>query len=160
VKQGEIMTTFGERLKTERQRLQLTQERMAEVGGVRKNTQCLYEAGRNSPDTEYLQRLGSIGLDIHFLFYGERNRKTLSVSEQAILAMYQSCSPTMQAMLLAGFGILHQINQAQAAGIDESRIIEAVRMMQNFFSMDEAQKRELEAKIKQASNSEPRPPAT
>lgn len=152
------MTTFGERLKTERQRLQLTQERMAELGGVRKNTQCLYEAGRNSPDAEYLQRLEAIGLDIHFLFYGERNRKTLAISEQAILGMYQSCSPSMQAMLLAGFSILHQINQAQAAGIDESRIIEAVRMMQNFFTMDEAQKRELEAKIKQASNNEPRPP--
>lgn len=152
------MKIFGERLRAERQRLHLTQERMAEVGGVRKNTQCLYEAGRNAPDAEYLQRLQEIGLDIHFLFYGERNRTSLGPDEQALFTMYESWPPPVRAMLFASISLLHHISQAQAGGVDEARIRQAAQFVQNFLNMNEEEKQELEAKVRQVSAAERRPP--
>jgi transcriptional regulator with XRE-family HTH domain len=152
------MKTFGERLKVERQRLHLTQERMAEVGGVRKNTQCLYEAGRSAPDSVYLQRLQEIGLDITFLFYGERNRTTLGPVEQALFTMYESWPPPVRTMLFAGISLLHNIHQAQADGVDEAKFMQAVQFMQNFLNMDEEEKQEMEARVRQLRATERREP--
>ncbi len=145
------MKIFGERLKVERQRLHLTQERMAEMGGVRKNTQCLYEAGRNAPDAEYLQRLSEMGLDITFLFYGERTRIALGPTEQALFTMFESYPPPVRAMLFASISMLHHLGQAHGAGVAESKLLEAVQLVQNFLNMDEEQKQELEAKVRKAS---------
>lgn len=72
--QQKIMQTnnFGIRLKSERERLKLTQEALAEAGGVKKLSQSKYENGERSPNSEYLERLASTGVDVAYLLTGQR----------------------------------------------------------------------------------------
>ncbi len=63
---------FGVRLKEERTRLNLSQEEMAVIGGVKKNAQSNYERGIRAPDAEYLSQLQGYGVDTHYLITGRR----------------------------------------------------------------------------------------
>lgn len=155
------MTTFGERLKTERKRLQLTQERMAEVGGVRKNTQLLYEAGRNTPDVDYLTRVIAIGVDLHFLFYGERGPAALSRDEQAILALLETATPEARAMLMVTLSLWRRLDPAAGREqVTADVILRANHVMDQFLQMDHEQRLALEALIRQAEAlaARPQPP--
>ena len=55
---------FSSRLRTERISRGLTQEQFAELGGVKRVSQHLYEQGSRSPDVNYLLRLASHGVQI------------------------------------------------------------------------------------------------
>lgn len=68
------MCTFGERLRSERNRLLLTQDQMAEKAGVTKQTQGLYERDKRSPNAEYLLALAGLGLDVLYVLTGQRVR--------------------------------------------------------------------------------------
>ncbi|WP_290606035.1 helix-turn-helix domain-containing protein [Arsenophonus sp. ENCA] len=63
----------GDRLKSERLRLGLSQEMFAERCGVKKLTQYNYEKGERHPDTAYLIAAKAIGVDLLFLVTGERS---------------------------------------------------------------------------------------
>jgi DNA-binding XRE family transcriptional regulator len=63
---------MGARLRSERRRLRLSQTALAEIGGVTKGTQINYEAGKRSPDTEYLVAIHGGGADILFIVTGQR----------------------------------------------------------------------------------------
>lgn len=52
----------------------MTQTQFAEIGGVKRATQHLYEQDATSPDVEYLLRLDSSGVDVVFLLFGESRR--------------------------------------------------------------------------------------
>ena len=63
---------LGARLLEERNRLGMTQTQLAEVGGVSKGSQILYEKGK--PFTsDYLNAVAEAGLDIIYLITGQRN---------------------------------------------------------------------------------------
>lgn len=64
--------SFPDRLRMERRRLSLTQERFAELGGVSKTAQYMYEAGRNWPTCEYIESLRRNGVDVAFIATGIR----------------------------------------------------------------------------------------
>lgn len=64
--------SFGERLREERLRLGLTQNEMAEIGGVTRTTQHIYETDIRLPDLGYLNRVRQAGADWYYLFTGER----------------------------------------------------------------------------------------
>jgi transcriptional regulator with XRE-family HTH domain len=64
--------SFGKKLKTERQRLGLTQAAFAERGGVSKVTQAAYESDATRPDVAYLSRLADAGVDILWITTGRR----------------------------------------------------------------------------------------
>lgn len=66
------MTSFGTRLREERERLGYNQTDFGDIGGVRKNAQSNYEQGERQPDAEYLQKIQAIGVDVHYLLTGER----------------------------------------------------------------------------------------
>lgn len=70
------MKTTGERIREERERLQLNQEQFGKAGGVAKNTQARYEGDYRSPDAEYLQMLATLGVDILYIVTGFRNENT------------------------------------------------------------------------------------
>jgi len=55
---------FGERLKSERERLCLTQKQLAAIGGVAERTYINYEGGRRTPDAPFLARLAGAGVNI------------------------------------------------------------------------------------------------
>lgn len=64
--------SFPERLRIERKRLGLSQERFGRLGGVSKTAQWLYEAGKNWPTVEYLEALKDNRVDVGFMVTGNR----------------------------------------------------------------------------------------
>lgn len=61
---------FQERLRLERERLGLSQEVFATLGGVGKSSQWLYEQGRHWPTMEYVEALRRSGVDVGYLATG------------------------------------------------------------------------------------------
>lgn len=75
------MSNFSERLREERERLGKTQVEMGEIGGVRKQSQHLYEKGERAPDSNYLEKVCAAGVDVTYLFTGaQSSAKTYPVS--------------------------------------------------------------------------------
>jgi len=66
------MGDFPSRLREERKRLGLSQEQLAELGGVKLNAQSNYETAKRAPDSDYLARVAAHGVDVGFLFTGKR----------------------------------------------------------------------------------------
>lgn len=85
--------TFGSRLREERERLGLSQTQFADVGGVARTTQHIYETDIRSPDVAYLEKLREIGVDASYLVTGSRQvtvgNDTLTVSYQRLLNIYR-----------------------------------------------------------------------
>lgn len=67
------MNNFCEKLREERKRLALSQDGFAELAGVSKNSQFNYEAGTRQPDVAYLKTIQQMGVDLVYLFTGERS---------------------------------------------------------------------------------------
>lgn len=66
------MDSIGDRLRIERKRLALTQQEMADIGGVKTNAQGNYENNSRMPKADYLASLCRNGVDIVFVLIGER----------------------------------------------------------------------------------------
>lgn len=62
--------SFGSRLKQERKRLGLSQVQFAELGGVKRVSQHLYEQDVRLPDLGYVFHLAEKGVDVAFLVIG------------------------------------------------------------------------------------------
>lgn len=80
------MTSFGRRLRQERDRLGLSQEQFGELGGVKRSSQHLYEHDVRRPDADYLAKIHGAGADVGFLLTGRASASSagepmLSVSE-------------------------------------------------------------------------------
>ncbi len=71
---------FGERIKSERQRVKMNQTEMAELAGVSKTSQVNYEQEQRIPDARYLAAI-SDKVDVLYIVTGEhtpdRNPKAL-----------------------------------------------------------------------------------
>ncbi len=65
-------TTLGSRLREERKRLGLLQPGFAEIGGVKRVTQHLYEQNERVPDANYLLRVHEHGVDVIYVLLGKR----------------------------------------------------------------------------------------
>lgn len=63
---------FGQRLKTERLRLQLSQAQLAEAGGIQRLAQLQYESEATAPTTRYLSAIATAGVDLSYLILGIR----------------------------------------------------------------------------------------
>lgn len=81
--------SIAERLREERKRLGLTQERFGAEGGVGKLAQLNYEKGERSPDAAYLSALALVGLDVSYVLTGERLAAPMTPDEAALLAAYR-----------------------------------------------------------------------
>lgn len=66
------MESIGDRLKSERKRLGLNQDELAQVAGVQRQAQGNYERGDRVPDAAYLQAIASAGVDVLFVITGRR----------------------------------------------------------------------------------------
>lgn len=67
------MDTIGERLRSERKRLSLSQEAFAALGGASKPSQVRYENGERSPDGVYLSAVAAHGADVLYILTGTRS---------------------------------------------------------------------------------------
>lgn len=66
-----LLRRFGSRLREERVRLGYTQEEFAQIGGVTRRSQILYENGTHSPGVEYLVRVTDAGVFTSRLFQSQ-----------------------------------------------------------------------------------------
>ena len=84
---------FGERLRSERERLGLSQQSFAEIGGVKRTTQHLYETGVRVPDLHYLDRIRAAGVDLGYLVLSERlvpaRQEALTIGHSTLTALYK-----------------------------------------------------------------------
>lgn len=84
---------FGERLREERLRIGLTQTEMAEIGGVKRTTQHIYESDVRTPDLTYLMLVRDAGADLSYLVFGYREGPQgadfLTLSRTALSNIYR-----------------------------------------------------------------------
>lgn len=66
---------FGRRLREEREHLVMSQTQFAEVAGVKRVAQYLYEKGERAPDLDYLLRVSELGTDLIYLLTGKREAR-------------------------------------------------------------------------------------
>lgn len=60
----------GDRLRLERERLELGQQAVADACGVTMRTQRNYESGLREPDAAYLRLAAALGIDVTFVLLG------------------------------------------------------------------------------------------
>ena len=63
---------YGDRIRSERRRLEMTQTQFAQATGISQATQVGYENGAHLPNVHYLNRASALGVDIVFVVLGKR----------------------------------------------------------------------------------------
>lgn len=76
-----LQLTIAARLREERTRLQFSQERLAAIAGITRQTQSKYEKGTRQPDALYLAAIAQHDLDVNYIINGLRT-STEQVSSQ------------------------------------------------------------------------------
>lgn len=78
---------FNERLKEERERLDMSQTNFGEACGVKKQAQFNYEKGDRKPDSTYLEKACEMGVDVSYLLTGIRTTNNeLTVLDKIVSA--------------------------------------------------------------------------
>lgn len=123
-----VPATVGERLAEERQRLALTQEEMAKLGGVSKRSQIDYEKERAEPKSGYLAALLEQHVDVLYVLTGIKASE--SIAREATLTAKEAVNrvaAVMDEMGLQGALTMDQIRSLieftvdRGAGADEIR---------------------------------------
>lgn len=81
------LSSLGERLKDERERLGWSREDMAGFGGVSNASQRLYDASDRVPALIYLLQLAKAGADFNYLLHAEQTER---VTENYLLVSEKS----------------------------------------------------------------------
>ena len=94
---GEDIFVINERLKSERERLGLTQPVFAETAGVSKRTLIDWEKGVSSPTAVQLSALAAVGVDVLYVLTGQINQQAadapaLSPRQRFLLENYDQMS--------------------------------------------------------------------
>ncbi|WCM88548.1 helix-turn-helix domain-containing protein [Acidovorax sp. NCPPB 3576] len=100
--------TIGERLRSERERLGLSQPNFAATVGTTKQTLFSWETGKTAPDGFQLAALGAIGVDVLYVVSGERDpaAPALDVSERVLIDNYRRCNGEAKAHLVQTAALL------------------------------------------------------
>lgn len=81
---------FSIRLKSERKRLGLTQDVIADACNTSKRTYCDYEKGTSEPRASFFDAFIKIGGDALFVITGQRSITDLKPDEAALLDNYRN----------------------------------------------------------------------
>ena len=92
--------SIGERLREERERLDLNQEQLGAIGGVKKLSQFNYENNKRAPDTDYLVQLAKVGIDVSYVLFGTRANNALTAEEEQLLATFRAAPPAVRQFML------------------------------------------------------------
>ncbi len=90
----------GERIRSERTRLGLSQSVFGAACGVTKRTQINYEQGENSPTAEYLALCADLGVDVTYVLTGVRSNASTSTHLPGIALVASSPEELARATLL------------------------------------------------------------
>lgn len=89
---------LGQRLKSERERLGLSQTEFAALAAASKHAQINWEKGDASPNAAALQAWSAHGVDVLYVITGQRTAgapapEPLSREQRALLDNYEACGP-------------------------------------------------------------------
>ena len=92
------MSTLGERLREERERLGMSQPAFAAIAGTTKQTLFSWESGKTAPDAHQLAAIQAAGADVLYILTGQRTgavapTPALKPEEAALLDNYRHASP-------------------------------------------------------------------
>lgn len=126
---------IGQRLKEERERLGLSQQVFAEIGGASKRSQIEWEKGAQMPNAEFLALIAERGADVAFIVTGTRSiapedleadldryGKAWETLELALEAAGRELSPAKKRKAVDA---LFKASKAEIA-IDQSKLTELV----------------------------------
>lgn len=91
------MILFGERLREERERLGLNQDRL----GVTPQAQRRYEKSERHPDVEYLNSFSDLGGDVLYVITGQRAVGVVAADEAALIEAYRAAPEAVRKAALA-----------------------------------------------------------
>lgn len=106
--------TIGERLKEERNRLDLTQTALATSCGVGKRAQINYEANEQIPGGAYLAGAAGMGIDVAYVLTGHR-AGSASREEVLLLSAYRGASDEVKRIVQAALGAADRAPSPRAA---------------------------------------------
>lgn len=103
--------TIHARLKGERERLELSQTRLADLAGVGKTTVINWEKGASSPDASQLAAVAESGVDVLFVVTGQRSQSAPEVDllpsdERVLIDSYRRCNPDAKRNLIQTAALL------------------------------------------------------
>lgn len=109
---------IGQRLREERERLQMSQEELGSVGGVRKQAQLHYEKDERSPDARYLSEIAKVGVDVAYVLTGERAKpiaelELLPPQERILLDNFRHAPKGVQAGVRTTLGAFASASDPQ-----------------------------------------------
>ena len=78
-------TSQGQRLKSERQRLKLTQAQAADIAGVARETWGRYESGKLQPGMAVLTAFANKGADTVYILTGRNPERDAKQSEESLM---------------------------------------------------------------------------
>lgn len=102
----EIETGISDRIKSERNRLGMTQTVFGSAAGVSLGTQSAYEAGRTSPDLRYMAAIAALGADVLFVLTGQPSMSMLAADEAELLRRYRVSIPEVRVAVLGALGVM------------------------------------------------------
>lgn len=105
------MSSYSERIRTERKRLGKTQDEFAGIAGVTRNPYCAWEKGATAPDARQLAALAQAGVDVQYVITGVRSDVALAPEERRLLEGFRS-SP--QSLRDAALRVLAEKDATQA----------------------------------------------
>lgn len=91
------MSSIGERLKEERDRLGLNQTAFGAIGGVLKQAQLKYEKAERFPDASYLAAIAKVGADVQYIVTGAHCPGSLSADESELLEKFRTAPLAVKA---------------------------------------------------------------
>lgn len=109
------MSSIGERLREERERLGFSQTALGAIGGVQKQAQLKYEKGERFPDATYLDAAAKVGADVQYIITGVRSSAALSADEQELVTLFRAAPLAVKASTVAGLKAGAEAQQAAQA---------------------------------------------
>lgn len=100
---------FGERLRSERSRLDIQQIELAEICGITRKTLSVWEKGEQTPNAAILAKMAAAGVDVLYVVTGERageSEATLAPAERDLLQAWRDSGVKGRALLTAAAEVL------------------------------------------------------
>lgn len=125
-----------ERIRSERERLKLSQQEVADLTGVRREMWGRYERGAAIPSAEILERFSAHGADAQYLLTGSRAtttslnemllRDVIEALEEALAGAGKTMRPSSKAQVIAALYNMYSDSESSVT-VDKRAVLTLVK---------------------------------
>lgn len=101
----------------------LSQAAFAERAGTTGRSQRNYESGERFPDSNYLEALAKIGVDVLYILTGRREPEMLSNEEKSLIDIYRAADVATRYRILSS---LHEGKTLAQAAADANQVTQVI----------------------------------